>query len=73
MLKAISGPYHQVKFFPTGGISFENVLDYLKLPQVLACGGSWLVGRDKLASNAFAEIQETVEKTVALLRSIAFP
>ncbi|MBN1854062.1 MAG: bifunctional 4-hydroxy-2-oxoglutarate aldolase/2-dehydro-3-deoxy-phosphogluconate aldolase [Pirellulales bacterium] len=67
MLKAISGPYPQIRFIPTGGISAENMLDYLELPQVLACGGSWLVGRDKMANNEFDAIQKSIAKAVALL------
>ncbi len=45
-LKAFSGPYHNVRFIPTGGISAENLIDYLVLPGVLACGGSWMVQVD---------------------------
>lgn len=45
-LKAFSGPYHNVRFIPTGGISTENLTDYLALPGVLACGGSWMVKPD---------------------------
>ena len=45
-LKAFSGPYHNVRFIPTGGISAENLIDYLVLPGVLACGGSWMVKPD---------------------------
>jgi len=41
-LKAVSGPYKTLRFLPTGGISLKNLPDYLKLKQVLACGGSWL-------------------------------
>ncbi len=69
-LNAISAPYRQVQFLPTGGISMKNVLDYLSLPQVLACGGSWLVAQDNLASGQFDTIQETVAETVALLSSV---
>lgn len=42
MLKALSGPYASVKFMPTGGISPTNVGSYLKLKNVIACGGSWI-------------------------------
>ena len=50
-LKAISGPYSGVTFIPTGGIGPHNLQDYLSLPSVLACGGSWLVWtRSRVAS-----------------------
>lgn len=42
-LKAFSGPYGEVRFIPTGGIHAGNLADYLALPSVLACGGSWMV------------------------------
>ena len=42
-LKAFSGPYRQIRFIPTGGIHAGNLADYLALPSVLACGGSWMV------------------------------
>ena len=45
-LKAFSGPYGNVRFIPTGGISASNLSDYLALPGVLACGGSWMVQAD---------------------------
>lgn len=41
-LKAVSAPYHMVKFMPTGGISPDNLKDYLSLKQVVCCGGSWI-------------------------------
>ena len=43
MLKALSGPYPQVKFVPTGGISASNLKSYLQQKNVLAVGGSWMV------------------------------
>ena len=66
MLKAISAPYRQVQFIPTGGITLENMPGYLALPQVLACGGSWLASRDQLANNQFDAIEKTVAAAVAI-------
>ena len=40
-LKAFHGPYDSIRFMPTGGISPANLADYLSLPYVIACGGSW--------------------------------
>ncbi len=42
-IKALSAPYHDMKFIPTGGIGLDNLNDYLKVPSVLACGGSFMV------------------------------
>lgn len=46
MLKALSGPYPQVQFVPTGGISASNLKSYLQQKNVLAVGGSWMVQSD---------------------------
>ena len=56
MLKALYGPYRQVKFMPTGGISPANLGDYLTQPNVVACGGSWLCPKDLLAAGNWQKI-----------------
>jgi 2-dehydro-3-deoxyphosphogluconate aldolase/(4S)-4-hydroxy-2-oxoglutarate aldolase len=65
-LKAISAPYGGVKFIPTGGISAKNLADYLALPSVLACGGSWMVDRKLVNAGGFEKIQALVAKAVSL-------
>ena len=65
-LKAFSGPYARVKFIPTGGINAANVGDYLNLPNVLACGGSWMVGQKLIASKNYAEIARLTREAVLL-------
>ncbi|MBO0662610.1 bifunctional 4-hydroxy-2-oxoglutarate aldolase/2-dehydro-3-deoxy-phosphogluconate aldolase [Jiella sp. MQZ9-1] len=50
LLKSIAPVIPQIKFCPTGGISMKNVGDYLKLPNVLCVGGSWLAPKDKVAA-----------------------
>lgn len=64
MLKALSGPYRGLSFMPTGGISLSNVHDYLALPQVVACGGSWLVAKDKLAGGKYDEIVAVIREAM---------
>ncbi|MFW5738696.1 MAG: hypothetical protein ACOCYX_07270, partial [Spirochaetota bacterium] len=64
MLKALSGPYRGLSFMPTGGISLANVHDYLALPQVVACGGSWLVAKDKLAAGKYGDIVATIREAM---------
>lgn len=43
MIKAMSAPYGNIKFMPTGGINADNLLDYLRFDKVIACGGSFMV------------------------------
>ena len=52
-LKALAGPFSQVNFCPTGGISPANIGAYLSLPNVVAVGGSWMVPSDLNAADAF--------------------
>lgn len=67
-LKAFSGPYSKIKFIPTGGINTTNVCDYLNLPNVLACGGSWMVGQSLIASKNYTEIARLTREAVLLCR-----
>jgi 2-dehydro-3-deoxyphosphogluconate aldolase / (4S)-4-hydroxy-2-oxoglutarate aldolase len=70
MLKALAGPYAKVRFVPTGGITPEKLPEYLKLPCVLACGGSWLAPRDALATGDFASIRKLIEQAAKILASV---
>jgi len=67
-LKAFGGPYAKVKFIPTGGINTSNVRDYLDLPNVLACGGSWMVSQKLISSKNFSEIARLTREAVLLCR-----
>lgn len=69
-LKAFHGPYHSIRFMPTGGISPANLADYLSLPYVIACGGSWLVKSSLIAEGKFDEITRLAKETVDLVRTI---
>ena len=66
-LKALAGPYPEVRFIPTGGITPELLPIYLKLASVVACGGSWLAPRHLLTEGKFDAIQRLVEQAVKLL------
>ena len=68
MLKAWSGPFFDVKFCPTGGISLQNAADFLALPNVLCVGGSWLVPADALAAGDWAHITTLAREASALAR-----
>ena len=68
MLKAISAPYNGVKFIPTGGINAQNLADYLKLPMVFACGGSWFVKADLISAGDFREITRLTKEAVLIVR-----
>ena len=67
LLKALSGPFSEIKFIPTGGIDQTNLLSYLSHPQVLACGGSWMVKPDFLSSGNLDRITEITREAVSTM------
>ena len=67
-IKALSAPYSQIKFMPTGGINAGNIGDYLKCRSILACGGSWMV-KDYLVKEKDFEKIETLTREAAALVS----
>jgi 2-dehydro-3-deoxyphosphogluconate aldolase/(4S)-4-hydroxy-2-oxoglutarate aldolase len=68
MLKALSGPFPQMRFLPTGGISAKNLPEYLSFPKVVACGGSWMVKDELILKGDFETIRRLVSEAVALTR-----
>lgn len=63
-LEAISKPFHQMKFIPTGGISIDNLNRYLALKNVWACGGSWMVKEELISKKDFATVTRLTEEAV---------
>jgi 2-dehydro-3-deoxyphosphogluconate aldolase / (4S)-4-hydroxy-2-oxoglutarate aldolase len=68
MLKAWSGPFFDVKFCPTGGVTPQNANDLLSLPNVACVGGSWLVPSDALAKGDWARIEALAREASQLPR-----
>jgi 2-dehydro-3-deoxyphosphogluconate aldolase/(4S)-4-hydroxy-2-oxoglutarate aldolase len=64
-LKAIGGPFPDIKFCPTGGISPSNYNDYLALPNVCCAGGSWLAPEDAMINGEWDKITELAKQAVA--------
>lgn len=69
MLATLAAVFQNMHFMPTGGISPGNLLDYLALPQVVACGGSWLVNTNWLREERFDDIRREIGRAVELLRA----
>lgn len=67
-LKAIGAPIPQVSFCPTGGVSPRNVADYLSLPNVLCCGGSWVAPKDLVRAGDWQAITDLARAASALPR-----
>ena len=66
-IKALSAPYTQVKFMPTGGIHAGNIGEYLKCGSILACGGSWMVKGDLIRERNFEKIEALTREAAALV------
>ena len=64
MLKALSAPYRDLLFMPTGGVKLENLRTYLALDQVFACGGTWLATKDDIKAKAFDKITARTREVV---------
>lgn len=67
LLKSLAGPFPQIKFCPTGGISLETAPSFLALSNVLCVGGSWMLPDDVIAAGDFAAIEAGVRATVQAL------
>lgn len=66
LLKALAGPFPEVAFCPTGGITPETAPQYLALPNVKVCGGSWLTPPDAMAAGDWARITRLAREAGAL-------
>ncbi|MBC7734729.1 MAG: bifunctional 4-hydroxy-2-oxoglutarate aldolase/2-dehydro-3-deoxy-phosphogluconate aldolase [Bacteriovorax sp.] len=66
MLKALAGPFTDVVFCPTGGITLATAPDFLALPNVKVCGGSWLTPADAVAAKDWARITQLALEASAL-------
>lgn len=70
MIKNLLGAFRftGVKFMPTGGVNLSNVGDYLAVPEIVACGGTWIVPKDALASNDWDAIEKLAADAAALVK-----
>ena len=69
-IKALCGPFPQIRFIPTGGINQANAAEYFRNPKIVAVGGSWMVSRDMVAAGDFDGIAEKSAAATALFREI---
>lgn len=65
-LKAVSGPYKDMKFMPTGGIQPNNILDYLSLNNVVCCGGTWFVNSQLINQGEWEELNKLIHSAYKL-------
>jgi 2-dehydro-3-deoxyphosphogluconate aldolase/(4S)-4-hydroxy-2-oxoglutarate aldolase len=68
-LKAVSAPFGEMKFIPTGGIDASNLVSYLRFPRVIACGGSWMVRAELISGKRFDEVTRLSAQAVQLMKT----
>lgn len=66
-LKLLAGPYRNVKFVPTGGITEQNFREYLALDNVLAVGGSFMIAKKAMAADDFASVKAELDRVVDVM------
>ena len=64
MVKSLVGPYGDIRLMPTGGITPSNIGNYLAVPQVLACGGTWMVDKKLVENKEWDEIARLTREIV---------
>jgi 2-dehydro-3-deoxyphosphogluconate aldolase/(4S)-4-hydroxy-2-oxoglutarate aldolase len=65
--KNLYGPYRMVKFIPTGGVSLNNLGEYIDKPFIHAVGGSWICKQSDIINGNFAAITDSCKKSVEIL------
>lgn len=63
-LKAVAGPYTNLRWMPTGGVNAKNLLDYLSFNKIIACGGTWMVKKDLIEGEKWDEITRICKDAV---------
>ncbi len=69
MLKAWGGPFGEVRFCPTGGVTLQNAPEFLALPNVACVGGSWIVPTDAIKAGDWARITQLARDTASLKKA----
>lgn len=69
-IKALSGPFPQLQFCPTGGVGLNNLADYLALKQVICVGGSWLVPADAVANRDWARVTQLAKEASERVKAL---
>lgn len=66
LLKSLAGPFPGVNFCPTGGLNVKNFREFLAQPNVLCCGGSWMVAEDLVAGGRWDDIEQLSREAMAV-------
>ena len=72
MIKNLLGAFRSagVRFMPTGGVSAGNLADYLSVPEVICCGGTWIVPKNSLAAGDYATIEKLASEAASIAKRV---
>ncbi len=71
-LKAVAGPYTNLRWMPTGGVNAKNLMDYLSFDKIIACGGTWMVKKDLINAGNWDEITRLTKEAVDTMLGFEF-
>ena len=71
-LKAVAGPYTNLRWMPTGGVNAKNLMDYLSFDKIVACGGTWMVKKDLINDEKWDEITRLTKEAVQTMLGFEF-
>ena len=69
-IKALSAPFPNIKFVPTGGVSLSNLTAYLEFDKIAAVGGSWLCTKDLITNGKWDEITKLSKEAMDIFKSV---
>ncbi|MCC6613671.1 MAG: bifunctional 4-hydroxy-2-oxoglutarate aldolase/2-dehydro-3-deoxy-phosphogluconate aldolase [Anaerolineae bacterium] len=69
-IKALSSPFADMKFMPTGGVNLETLAEFLRVPAIHAVGGSWIASKAQIAAGKFDEIARLARESVAIAHEV---
>lgn len=70
LLKALAAIFRGVRFMPTGGVSAANLAEYLAVPAVIACGGSWLTPASAIEARDYATLTGLAQEALAIAANV---
>ncbi len=65
LLKSLAGPFPGLRFCPTGGLTADNFREFLALPNVVCCGGSWMVAEDLVEAGQWEQIESLAREAMS--------
>ena len=71
VIKAMSAPYGNIRFMPTGGINAKNITSYLDYEKIVACGGTWMVKKDMINNHEWEKITSICKESVKTMLGLS--